>query len=185
MLSSLAPVLSPGLWISTSIKTSLEMPRRRYLNGKVRCLGGFLLFYIVSAAFSLYLSSNICSRTTWKLVPGFPRSVSLPTHDVMVPGSCFCPVKNFETKCKGLSFALFIFSIAGNTTYCLSILAASLEPAHIAANASWLAGENRDPYMFHSILTLRSPGTSRKRTDCVLGYLCECPVVHIGTRAEH
>ncbi|KAI0802087.1 PQ-loop-domain-containing protein [Irpex lacteus] len=49
-------------------------------------------------------------------------------------------LKNFETKCKGLSFALFIFSIAGNTTYCLSILAASLEPAHIAANASWLAG---------------------------------------------
>ncbi|KAI0087823.1 PQ-loop-domain-containing protein [Irpex rosettiformis] len=49
-------------------------------------------------------------------------------------------LKNFQTKCAGLSFALFIFSIAGNTTYALSILAASLDPGHIAANASWLAG---------------------------------------------
>jgi len=49
-------------------------------------------------------------------------------------------LKNLQTKCEGLSPALFLFSIAGNTTYALSILAASLEWHHLVANASWLAG---------------------------------------------
>lgn len=35
---------------------------------------------------------------------------------------------------------MFLFSIAGNTTYVLSILALSLSPKHILANAGWLAG---------------------------------------------
>ncbi|KAI0345998.1 PQ-loop-domain-containing protein [Trametopsis cervina] len=49
-------------------------------------------------------------------------------------------LKNFQTKCEGLSLALFLFSIAGNTTYALSILTVSLEPNHLLANAGWLAG---------------------------------------------
>lgn len=46
-----------------------------------------------------------------------------------------------ETKCKGLSPALFVFSIAGNTTYALSILAVSLDYNHLVVNAAWLAGK--------------------------------------------
>ena len=50
-------------------------------------------------------------------------------------------VKNFQTRCEGLSLALFMFSIAGNVTYALSICAESMEKKHLIANASWLAGE--------------------------------------------
>ncbi|KAF8746600.1 PQ-loop protein, partial [Rhizoctonia solani] len=49
-------------------------------------------------------------------------------------------VKNRETKCEGLSLALFMFAIAGNLTYILSICVVSNSSQHILANASWLAG---------------------------------------------
>ncbi|PAV17126.1 PQ-loop-domain-containing [Pyrrhoderma noxium] len=49
-------------------------------------------------------------------------------------------LKNFQTRCEGLSLALFMFSIAGNVTYALSICAESMEKKHLIANASWLAG---------------------------------------------
>lgn len=35
---------------------------------------------------------------------------------------------------------LFVYAISGNTTYVLSILAASLNIKHLAANAPWIAG---------------------------------------------
>lgn len=54
-------------------------------------------------------------------------------------------VKNLKTKCEGLSPALFLFSIAGNVTYVLSILVASMDLDHIAANAGWIAGEHSCP----------------------------------------
>jgi hypothetical protein len=43
--------------------------------------------------------------------------------------------------CEGLAPAMFLFSISGNTTYALSIIAASAEPKHLITNASWLAGK--------------------------------------------
>ncbi|KAI8986226.1 PQ-loop-domain-containing protein [Trametes punicea] len=49
-------------------------------------------------------------------------------------------VKNLSTRCEGLSPFLFVYSITGNTTYAISILAASLNIKHIAANAPWIAG---------------------------------------------
>ncbi|RDX49895.1 PQ-loop-domain-containing protein [Lentinus brumalis] len=49
-------------------------------------------------------------------------------------------VKNLSTRCEGLSPFLFVYSISGNTTYFLSILAASLDPRHILVNAPWIAG---------------------------------------------
>jgi len=49
-------------------------------------------------------------------------------------------LKNLDTKCDGLSPALFLFSISGNSTYALSICLASMEPQYLLANASWLAG---------------------------------------------
>jgi uncharacterized protein with PQ loop repeat len=48
--------------------------------------------------------------------------------------------KNLETKCEGLSIALFVFAISGNLTYALSICVASMEWNHLIVNASWLAG---------------------------------------------
>lgn len=50
-------------------------------------------------------------------------------------------VKNFRTGCEGLSPFLFVYSITGNTTYVLAILAASMDLQHLIANASWIAGE--------------------------------------------
>ncbi|OSX59734.1 hypothetical protein POSPLADRAFT_1059039 [Postia placenta MAD-698-R-SB12] len=50
------------------------------------------------------------------------------------------PVKNFRTRCEGLSPFLFVYSITGNITYVLSILAASMSLKHLTANASWIAG---------------------------------------------
>jgi len=48
--------------------------------------------------------------------------------------------KNFKTRCEGLSPALFLFAIFGNTTYALSICVASMERNYLIMNASWLAG---------------------------------------------
>ncbi|KAG8744918.1 hypothetical protein FRC12_014711, partial [Ceratobasidium sp. 428] len=49
-------------------------------------------------------------------------------------------LKNRETKCEGLSLALFMFTLTGNFTYVLSICVASMSNQHLLANASWLAG---------------------------------------------
>jgi len=49
-------------------------------------------------------------------------------------------MKNIETKCEGLSSALFLFAIAGNTFYVLSICVVSMEWMDLLINASWLAG---------------------------------------------
>jgi len=49
-------------------------------------------------------------------------------------------LKNVETKCEGLSPALFLFAITGNGTYALSICFASMKTKYLLANAPWLAG---------------------------------------------
>ncbi|EJF61077.1 PQ-loop-domain-containing protein [Dichomitus squalens] len=49
-------------------------------------------------------------------------------------------VKNLSTRCEGLSPFLFVYSISGNTTYVLSILAASLSMKHLVVNGPWIAG---------------------------------------------
>jgi hypothetical protein len=38
---------------------------------------------------------------------------------------------------------MFLFAIAGNSTFTLSILAASLKQRYLIANASWLVGKPR------------------------------------------
>jgi hypothetical protein len=43
----------------------------------------------------------------------------------------------------GLSPALFLFAISGNTAYALSIVAASVDRAYLIANASWIVGAPR------------------------------------------
>ncbi|CAE6458497.1 unnamed protein product [Rhizoctonia solani] len=51
-------------------------------------------------------------------------------------------LKNRETKCEGLSLAMFMFTITGNITYVLSICVVSMSSRHLLANASWLAGSS-------------------------------------------
>lgn len=48
--------------------------------------------------------------------------------------------KNRETKCEGLSLALFLFAVAGNTTYVASILLKSMEREYVLESLSWLVG---------------------------------------------
>lgn len=48
--------------------------------------------------------------------------------------------KNRQTKCEGLSLALFVFSVAGNLTYCASILIKSTQREYVIENMSWLVG---------------------------------------------
>lgn len=65
-----------------------------------------------------------------------------------VPIRCFLAVasripqifKNRQTKCEGLSLALFVFSVAGNLTYCASILIKSTAGEYLIENMSWLVG---------------------------------------------
>ncbi|KAG8816915.1 hypothetical protein FRC17_000140, partial [Serendipita sp. 399] len=49
-------------------------------------------------------------------------------------------IKNRETKCKGLSLALFLFAILGNVTYVLSICVISMDKDYLILSAPWLAG---------------------------------------------
>ncbi|KAF8503225.1 PQ loop repeat-domain-containing protein [Hysterangium stoloniferum] len=49
-------------------------------------------------------------------------------------------LKNFTTKCVGLSPVLFFFAITGNVTYVASILVISTDGTYLAVNAPWLAG---------------------------------------------
>ncbi|WFD30632.1 hypothetical protein MSPP1_001653 [Malassezia sp. CBS 17886] len=48
--------------------------------------------------------------------------------------------KNRHTKCAGLSLALFVFAVAGNVTYVLSILLKDHSNYYLLQNASWIAG---------------------------------------------
>jgi len=48
--------------------------------------------------------------------------------------------KNTETRCEGLSLALFMFTIGGNAFYVISICVVSMEWNYLVINASWLAG---------------------------------------------
>ena len=49
-------------------------------------------------------------------------------------------VKNFKSRCEGLSPALFFFALFGNTTYALSICAKSMDRDYLVRNGGWLAG---------------------------------------------
>ncbi|CAE6465902.1 unnamed protein product [Rhizoctonia solani] len=62
-------------------------------------------------------------------------------------------LKNRETKCEGLSLALFMFAITGNLTYILSICVVSNSSQHILANASWLAGSGLTIFLDFIVLS--------------------------------
>jgi uncharacterized protein with PQ loop repeat len=49
-------------------------------------------------------------------------------------------IKNRQTKCEGLSLALFVFAVVGNLTYVASILIKSHARDYVVENLSWLVG---------------------------------------------
>jgi len=79
-------------------------------------------------------------------------------------------VKNFKTRCEGLSPTLFFFAICGNVTYATSILAESMDWPYLVTNASWLAGVDTSV----EELTYTN-GMIREWTDCVNRYACKWP----------
>ncbi|KAF5338949.1 hypothetical protein D9611_008785 [Ephemerocybe angulata] len=105
------------------------------------------------------------------------KQVKKPKHDVLVQffgwssAALFLGaripqiLKNFATCCKGLSPALFLFSILGNTTYCLSIIAKSVDKAYLLTNAGWLAGSGLtvflDLFVLCQFMYYRSVDNSR------------------------
>ena len=50
------------------------------------------------------------------------------------------PVKNFQTKCQGLSLSLYLFMIFGDSTHVLSTISQSLQKDDMLENVGWLAG---------------------------------------------
>lgn len=74
-------------------------------------------------------------------------------------------LKNFRTRCAGLSPALFVFSILGNSTFCLSIVAKSMDRAYLTKNAGWLAGSGLtvflDAFVVCQFMYYRSTDYSR------------------------
>ena len=87
-------------------------------------------------------------------------------------------VKNLQTRCEGLSPAMFFFSIFGNVTFAMAILMKSIERNYLITNASWLAGMSRIsgtperssgslPILFH-----------RESVDCLLGRVCKCYAIY-------
>jgi hypothetical protein len=66
-------------------------------------------------------------------------------------------VKNFKTRCEGLSPSLFIFTAFGSCTYVLSILAKSLEKEYLITNAGWLAGHGLSCFLDFAVRTSGYP----------------------------
>lgn len=91
----------------------------------------FLSYHVWMPSLTIFLDSW-CSATANRSVSRTP--IASPTF------LNFDAVKNFKTRCEGLAPGLFVFSILGNMTYALSIIAASRDADYLIRNASWLAG---------------------------------------------
>jgi solute carrier family 66 (lysosomal lysine-arginine transporter), member 1 len=127
-------------WISSSMHQRPPEPprdRSKSLTWAIQILGW------TSAI--LFVSSGITSDTSayhgnsW--VQEFHRSVECMNVISMVQILTFrFLAKNFQTRCEGLTPALFFFAMFGNITYALSICAKSMEKSYLITNASWLAG---------------------------------------------
>jgi len=81
--------------------------------------------------------------------------------------------KNMETKCEGLSLALFVYAIAGNLTFALSICVVSMESKHLIVNASWLAGSTltvlSDLYVVYQFFRFRKERISERNALAIRG----------------
>ncbi|KAJ7610683.1 hypothetical protein B0H17DRAFT_1118018 [Mycena rosella] len=106
---------------------------------------GALVFVIITGILAWWISSNT-DKT--EAPPKHPSATIRWTVQILGWSSAVLYLgsrlpqiaKNVETRCEGLSPALFFFAIVGNLTYSLSILAKSMERDYLVTNASWLAG---------------------------------------------
>ena len=116
------------------VSTSLLMTGRngggyRHLDGLVLCF----LYVFTALHFSpVQLPTQLGARV--------PQICKISAH-LMSPLLTHESVKNFQTRCEGLSPALFFFAIFGNSTYALSICAKSMNRDYLIKNAGWLAGK--------------------------------------------
>jgi hypothetical protein len=141
-ISALLFVFVAGItawWISSSCHVKRRQ-NSKPLEWKIQILGW--ISAILYRKFLHYI--NILSQSN--LV--HPATVGARIPQICKLAACFlyikCSqtlVKNLKTRCEGLSPALFLFAILGNTTYALSICAESVERDYLIMNASWLAGE--------------------------------------------
>ena len=108
------------------------------------CLTGVGAFFISESIQNrqqgpqaLEILSEGKSKVEWKIqIIGW-------TSAVLFLGSRIPQIlKNFKTRCEGLAPGLFLFAILGNTTYALSICAASMDRDYLIKNSSWLAGSS-------------------------------------------
>jgi len=60
--------------------------------------------------------------------------------------------KNRETKCEGLSLALFVFAVVGNVTYVASILIKDISRDYVIENLSWLIGSSGTVFLDFVVL---------------------------------
>lgn len=140
-----APLLGPRIPETTGQKEPRPQTSH-YLQASLRYLA-LLTFVITTGVVAWVISQHEGGRT-----PEDPssrpkdviewRSQAIGwTSALLYLGSRIPQIlKNFKTKCEGLSLALFMFAIAGNVTYVLSICVESMDRQHLVANASWLAG---------------------------------------------
>jgi hypothetical protein len=81
-------------------------------------------------------------------------------------------VKNFKTRCEGLSPALFFFAICGNVAFGASILAKRMDLEYLVINASWLAGKETG----RAGISIQTDDAYREPASCGVG--CRCEWVH-------
>ena len=85
--------------------------------------------------YKLFLPSPLRPSASFhKLVRFFESSLAKTTHTRLYP------VKNFQTKCQGLSLSLYLFMIFGDSTHVLSTISQSLQKDDMLENVGWLAG---------------------------------------------
>ncbi|ESK90447.1 ybr147w-like protein [Moniliophthora roreri MCA 2997] len=107
---------------------------------------GCLIFVFVVGVIAWWISSFMNQHPP---APPRDRSKSLTwtiqilgwTSAVLFLGARIPQImKNFQTRCEGLTPALFFFAMFGNITYAFSICVKSMDKSYLITNASWLAG---------------------------------------------
>ncbi|KAI8891034.1 PQ-loop-domain-containing protein [Backusella circina FSU 941] len=93
---------------------------------------------LVGSAYFFFWSDREIDLTHWHLVPqllGWGSAILYCTS--RIPQI----MQNFRNESvEGLSLTMFVFSVVGNITYCLSIILFSLDPTFLLVNYPWLLG---------------------------------------------
>jgi len=100
-----------------------------------------LLFVFGTGVIAWWISSSLDYDDVPETPAGWTAQLIGWTSAILYLGSRIPQIiKNFKTRCEGLSLALFLFAIFGNLTYVLAICTKSMHGPYLIKNASWLAG---------------------------------------------